>query len=58
MVDERMRSLLKNSARCFEECYSPFCHSELSKMEVTADECKDLSSWISAIIKDFLKVDS
>ncbi|MBA7697050.1 hypothetical protein ES703_105708 [subsurface metagenome] len=57
-MDDRMRELLGNSARCFEECYSPFSHSELSKMKVTADECKALSSWISAIIKDFLGADS
>jgi len=55
-MEDRMRDLLRNAARCFEECCSPFCLAELTKMEVTADECKDLSGWIAAIVKDFVEV--
>lgn len=53
---ERMKILLKNASRCFRQCYSPFCHSELSRMIVTAGECKDLSVMISDIIDEYLEL--
>ena len=53
-MDKRMIDLLSNAVSCFDKMYSPFCHEELSKMEVTADECKDLSSTIADIIKCYI----
>lgn len=55
---ERMKILLKNASRCFRQCYSPFCHSELSRMNVSANECKDLSALIADIIDDHLEIES
>lgn len=55
-MTERMKELLKNAARCFRENYSPFSHSELTKMNVTADECKDLSVKIADIIEKYLEL--
>ena len=55
MTDERMKDLLRNASRCFNQMYSPFCHAELSKMNVTADECKDLSEQIGDIIEWYLE---
>jgi len=52
-----MISLLKNAAKCFEQMYSPFCHEELSKMNVTADECQELSLTISSILKEEIRED-
>lgn len=56
-MNERMEKLLKNASRCFRQCYSPFAHSELTKMRVTADECKDLSVAIADIIDDYLNIE-
>ena len=53
-MNERMVVLLKNAAKCFDKSYSPFCHEELSKMNVTADECLDLSATISSIITEYI----
>ncbi len=55
MEQERLIELLRNAARCFEQCYSPFCLEELVEMEVTSDECGELSSWIAEIIKDYVE---
>jgi len=55
-MSERMNVLLRNAARCFHQMYSPFCHEELSKMDVTADECKDLSDEIGDIIETHLEL--
>ena len=55
MEQERLFELLRNAARCFDQCYSPFCLKELQDMEVTGDECKELSSWIAEIIKDYVE---
>lgn len=56
-MSKRMLELLKNAARCFEEGYSPLCHSELTKMNVTFDECMDLSDLISEIVKEHIRED-
>lgn len=53
-MNERMVTLLKNAAKCFDKSYSPFCHEELLKMNVTADECLDLSATISSIITEYI----
>lgn len=53
-MDKRMVDLLNNAATCFGKNYSPFCHEELLKMDVTADECKDLSDTLSDIIKCYI----
>ncbi len=54
MSAERRTELLENAARCFKENYSPFCTEELVKMNVTSDECLDLSDTISGIIKLYI----
>jgi len=53
-VKDRTRILLENAARCFEELRSPFDASELEKMDVTLDECGDLSQHIGTIIRAYL----
>lgn len=55
-MNDRMIGLLANAAKCFHEIRSPFSHSELVKMEVTADECKDLSDWIGDILDEYLEM--
>lgn len=54
-MNDRMIELLANAAKCFHEIRSPFSHSELLKMNVTADECKDLLDWIGDILDDYLE---
>lgn len=51
----RMTTLLINAAKCFRECYSPFSHEELSKMEVTSEECYQLSVVIADAIENFVE---
>jgi len=51
MTTNRMEELLKNAITCFEEMRSPFSHSELSKHNVTSDECGDLSEIIARRLK-------
>lgn len=55
MEKDRMNELLRNAARCFYLGYNPFCLSELTKMNVTSDECRDLSALIATIIEDHLE---
>lgn len=57
-MEDRMIALLKNAAKCFEQMYSPFCHEELLKMNVTADECQELSLMISSILKEEIREDT
>ena len=56
-MDKRMADLLRNASRCFHEAYSPFSHSELSRLNVTADECKDLSDQIGDILDLYLETE-
>jgi len=57
-MDDRMIALLKNAAKCFEQMYSPFCHEELLKLNVTSDECQELSVTISSILKEHIREDT
>lgn len=50
----RLVELLANAIICFERCSNPFSHSELLKLDVTADECRDLSREIAEIIENDL----
>ena len=54
MVSDRMLELLKHAADCFHRDCSPFSTGELSEMDVTADECRDLSSQIGDIVEEFV----
>jgi len=51
----RIIELLKNASDCFQKCCSPFSLEELLKMDVMADECKDLSSIIGDFIDGYLE---
>lgn len=53
-MDKRMYHLLRHAEYCFRHCMSPFSHEMLSKENVTANECKDLSVAIADIISEFL----
>lgn len=48
---ERWNKVLENAISCFERCESPFSTDELTKMEVTSDECYILSQQIAAAMK-------
>lgn len=56
-MNERMRELLKNAVKCFNENSSPFSHSELTKLQVTSGECQDLSLKIAEIIDFYLAIE-
>jgi hypothetical protein len=49
---ERLLELLAYAKVCFEKCTNPFETAHLAKMNVTADECRDLSAEIASIIED------
>ncbi len=51
---QRLRSLLRDAAKCFEEASSPFSTEWLSENHVTADECIDLSNLIATAIQVYL----
>lgn len=51
MIGQRMKYLLLEAAKCFDEDYSPFNSEWLSKHEVALDECMNLSELIGTIIK-------
>ena len=44
--------MLAYASICFEKCTNPFERIHLLKMKVSADECKELSSIISDILKE------
>ena len=56
-MTERMNELLKNAIICFNECRSPFSHHELSKMDVTSDECGALSEFIASRLQGTLPIE-
>lgn len=53
-MDDRMKKLLKNAAKCFRNCFSPFCHEELVKQSVTSDEAYDLSMRVASAVEFML----
>ena len=56
-MTERMNELLKNAIICFNECRSPFSHHELSRMDVTSDECFVLSELIASRLQGTLPIE-
>lgn len=50
----RMTALLRNAQICFRDQRSPLDHFELSKQNVTLDECFDLSNAIASAIEFYL----
>jgi hypothetical protein len=56
-MKDRMRGLMLNAAKCFDECRNPFETDELSKHNVTADECIDLSTGLGQIIRYVLQLE-
>ncbi len=56
-MTDRMNELLKNAIICFEEVRSPFSHHELSRMDVTSDECFALSELIASRLEGTLPIE-
>lgn len=54
METKRLIELLAYAKVCFDKCTNPFETMHLVKKKVTADECRDLSIRIAAIIEDEL----
>lgn len=52
MNGKRLLELLAYAKVCFDKCTNPFETMHLSKKQVTADECRDLSAEIASIIED------
>ena len=52
--DKRLRELLAYAAICFENMTSPFETMHLSKMNVTLDECGDLSESIAGFLQMYI----
>src|SRR5206468_8644967 len=50
-MKERMKQLLLDASKCFEELSSPFSTEWLAANNVTLDECGDLSEAIASAIK-------
>lgn len=51
MISERMKFLLLEAAKCFDDNYSPFTDEWLSKYQVTSSECGGLSELIGLILR-------
>ena len=51
MINERMKYLLLEAAKCYDENYSPFYGNWLSEHKVTLEECIDLSELIGSILR-------
>lgn len=51
MISPRIKTLLIEASKCFDEGYSPFNSDWLSEHEVTLDECVALSSMIGMVIR-------
>jgi hypothetical protein len=51
MISERMKHLLLEAAKCFEDSYSPFNGEWLSDHKVTLEECMELSEMIGLILR-------
>jgi hypothetical protein len=51
MIGKRMKFLLLEAAKCYDESYSPFNDEWLSRHNVTLDECMDLSIMIGSIVR-------
>ena len=56
MKTKRLVELLAYAKVCFDKCTNPFELMHLSKKEVTADECRDLSFYIADIIEQELDI--
>jgi len=54
MRTERLIELLAYAKVCFDKCTNPFETVHLAKMNVTSDECRDLSAEIASIIEDMV----
>lgn len=54
MNEKRLLELLVNAIVCFERCSSPFSLSQLSKRNITANECRDLSNQIASILEEWI----
>ena len=51
MISERMKVLLLEAAKCYDDNYSPFNGDWLSEHKVTLEECFDLSQLIGSILR-------
>mgnify|MGYP001145943546 CR=1 FL=1 len=54
MHEQRLVELLANAVVCFERSSNPFSNNELLRLNVTADECIDLSVEIADILQNEL----
>lgn len=50
MIGERMKFLLLEASKCFDDGYSPFNDEWLSEHNVTVDECAQLSVLIGMVL--------